>query len=184
MKRAADDIAALAKELGCKSVILGGHDWGGSIAWRTQEWHPDLISHLVVICTPYAAPAKKFVSLEEIVKKLPNFKYQILLAGPEIEGAFKTREQVKTYLNAVFGGKGKNGEKGFSPEGPIWENLGKIERTRLLSEKELEYYTDQYVIHGLHGPCKCLQSFPNEPLLMPLVNWYRTREVNFEEEKS
>jgi len=26
-KRAADDIAALAKEIGASKIILGGHDW-------------------------------------------------------------------------------------------------------------------------------------------------------------
>lgn len=31
-KRAADDIAALAEQLGLSNIILGSHDWGGAIA--------------------------------------------------------------------------------------------------------------------------------------------------------
>jgi hypothetical protein len=34
MKRAADDIAELAKKLDAKSIVLGGHDWCIFSPWK------------------------------------------------------------------------------------------------------------------------------------------------------
>jgi pimeloyl-ACP methyl ester carboxylesterase len=33
-KRASDDFALLAKQLGATKLIIGGHDWGGMVVWR------------------------------------------------------------------------------------------------------------------------------------------------------
>ncbi|EQB53075.1 hypothetical protein CGLO_07246 [Colletotrichum gloeosporioides Cg-14] len=48
-KRAADDVAALAKHLGLSRIVLGGHDWGGAVAYRAALWHPELISAFFVL---------------------------------------------------------------------------------------------------------------------------------------
>lgn len=45
MKRASDDIAELARQLGVDRIIIGGHDWGGFVVYRCALWHPELISH-------------------------------------------------------------------------------------------------------------------------------------------
>ena len=37
-ERAAHDIAELAKIVGAKQIVLGGHDWGGMIVYRTAQW--------------------------------------------------------------------------------------------------------------------------------------------------
>jgi len=44
---------------------------------------------------------------------------------------------------------------------------GAIGMTPLLDEEELAYYTSVFLRHGLGGPC----------------NWYRTRELNFRDDK-
>ncbi|MCJ1385733.1 hypothetical protein MMC17_008856 [Xylographa soralifera] len=167
-KRAADDIKELAKQLGVSRIILGGHDWGGAIVYRVALWYPELISHLFSICTPYIAPTKHFVSLEDAVKTvLPQFGYQIHLASGEVEKAIVSKEQIRQFLNARYGGQGPNGEVLFSPEkGVIFENLSEIGPSPLLTGREIDYYVNEYTNHGLHGT----------------LNWYRTRELNFQEE--
>lgn len=45
-KRAADDIKELARQLGCETIILGGHDWVSLAPLRPQSKIPSSLSHL------------------------------------------------------------------------------------------------------------------------------------------
>ncbi|OHE97212.1 epoxide hydrolase, partial [Colletotrichum orchidophilum] len=57
-KRAADDIATFASQLGLSRSILGGHDFGGVVVHRTWTsiWHPDLFAAFYMLNAPSAAP--------------------------------------------------------------------------------------------------------------------------------
>lgn len=44
-KRASDDFAELARQLGAPKIIIGGHDWGGAVVYRFHLWHPELVTH-------------------------------------------------------------------------------------------------------------------------------------------
>lgn len=185
IKRAADDISELAKQLGAPKIILGGHDWGGFVVYRTAQWFPELVTHVFAVCTPYTAPSKRFISLNEMVNgPLPQFGYQMQLAGPELEADVKSYGQVRNFLRALYGGKSKHGKPCFRPESGIdlagLETIGvapsldgeacssEIKSQTVTDSKlqELEYYTREYMRHGLHGP----------------LNWYRTRRINFEDD--
>jgi soluble epoxide hydrolase / lipid-phosphate phosphatase len=170
-KRAANDMAALAAHLNAPKIILLGHDWGGAVVYRIALWHPSLISAVISICTPFARPTKEYIQLEQVVKTvLPNFGYQIQLASGEVEKEVEKMgpDGIRMFLNAMYGGKGPNGEGGFVPEkGLLFENWPLLGPTRLLEPEELDYYTEAYSRHGLRGP----------------LNWYRTRELNFRDEK-
>ena len=110
---------------------------GGAIVYRVALWYPDFVTHLFSVCTPYWVPSKDFKPLEELVKtRLPNFTYQLQLASGEIEKHISSKEQIKQFLNALYGGRGPNGEVGFVPEqGVLLQNLPKLNPNRLLSEK-------------------------------------------------
>jgi len=110
---------------------------GGAIVYRVALWYPALVTHLFSVCTPYWAPSKDFKPLEELVKtRLPNFAYQLQLASGEIEKQVSSKEQIKQFLNGLYGGRGPNGEVGFIPEqGVLLQNLLVLNHTRLLSEK-------------------------------------------------
>ena len=167
-KRVSDDIAELASQLGCSNIVLGGHDWGGAVVYRVALWHPNLITGLFSVCTPFWTPSAQHTPLEKLVKTvLPNFAYQLHLASGEVEKHVKTREQIKQFLNAMYGGRGASGEVGFDVRsGLLFENLPRIEQSPLMTKDMLEFYADQYERNGVHGG----------------LNWYRTRDVNFEEE--
>ena len=137
-KRAADDIKALAEQLGCSRIILGGHDWGGAIVYRVALWYPDLITHLFSICTPYLPPRKDpFIPLETMVEKyLPQFRYQIHLASGEVEKVVNSNEKMHQFFKALFGSQGPNGERGFDVyKGLLPENLPKLGPCPLLKPK-------------------------------------------------
>ena len=104
--------------------------------YRVALWHPELISHLFSVCTPFVPPAKEYFSLEATVKyKLPQFAYQIQLASGEVEKVISSKEQIRLFLNAMYGGRGSNGEIGFAPtRGIIFENLPKLGSASLLSQ--------------------------------------------------
>ncbi|MCJ1417469.1 hypothetical protein MMC32_003813 [Xylographa parallela] len=105
------------------------------------------------------APTKHFVSLEDAVRTvLPQFGYQIHLASGEVEKVIVSKEQIRQFLNALYGGHGPNGEILFSPEkGIIFENLPKIGPSPLLTEREMDYYVDEYTNHGLHSTLNWLE---------------------------
>ncbi|MCJ1395535.1 hypothetical protein MMC18_008421 [Xylographa bjoerkii] len=114
------------------------------------------------------APTKRFLSLEDTVRTvLPQFGYQIHLGSGEVEKAIVSKEQIRQFLSALYGGQGPNGEIAFNPEkGITFEYLLKMGPSPLLTETEMDYYVDEYANHGMHGT----------------LNWYRTRELNYREE--
>ena len=163
-KRAADDVASLAKQLGLSSIILGGHDWGGAVVYRVAMHYPALISAVFSVCTPFSAPRSTYVP----ATVMPNFTYQLQFGGPDLEKELVGEEKIKQFLNAMYGGRAPEGELAFDvSHGVYLENLPKLRHTALLSTSELDHYAQQYAIHGMHGP----------------FNWYRTGELNFEDEK-
>ncbi|KHN99461.1 epoxide hydrolase [Metarhizium album ARSEF 1941] len=153
-------------------IILGGHDWGGALVWRTVLWHPELVKAVFSVCTPFAPPNPVWIPLEDHIAagRLTNFKYQLQLAGPHVERELGSEEKVRHFLNAMFGGRGKDGKTGFSTsEGVLLDDLAALGPSPLVSEEELDHYACRYM----------LQSAP--PMRGPL-NWYRTRRINYEEE--
>ncbi|KAI9641510.1 hypothetical protein NHQ30_010319 [Ciborinia camelliae] len=163
-KTAADDVAALAKVIGVTSIILGGHDWGGAIVYRIALHYPQLIRAVFSVCTPFFPPQKTYVPMTV----RPNFKYQLQLQGPDVEREIVGKEKLRMMLNALYGGRTPERELGFSvAEGVLFANLASLGPSPLLSGAELDFYAEQYAIHGIRGP----------------LNWYRTGELNFEDEK-
>jgi len=149
------------------------------VVWRCAAWHPNLISHLFAICTPYAAPSKQYISTEQMVNgPIPQFGYQLQLASGEVEPRINTEAGIRQFLNGMYGGRGPKGEVMFSPRtGVIFENLSKVGKSPLMSDRvrismfpkvpwscsslcadtenqEMNWYVQEYSRNGLHGPCK------------------------------
>lgn len=165
---------------------LTGEPRGGAIVYRIALWYPDRVTHVFAICTPYTPPSKDYVPMETIVKsgRLPNFGYQLHLASGEVEERIKSREQIKMFLNCLFGGIGTNGERGFYvQEGLRFDELPILKPTKLIDEATLEYYADRYKTHGMHGTCEQFNSFFRRLCADGFqVNWYRNREQNYKDE--
>lgn len=120
------------------------------MAYRLALWYPQLVTHLISVCTPYSKPSQHFVTLEEYIK-VTNFGYQLKLAGGQIDG-ITSKQQIKQFLNAAYGGQGQDGTPGFSIQhGLNFENLSHLQPTKLVSDAVLDYYADQYSRNGLRG---------------------------------
>ena len=136
LKRASSDLKALANLHGAEHIVLGGHDWGGAVVYRTCLWYPDFVTHLFSVCTPFWAPSKDpYVDLETRTNTvLPNFKYQLQLASGEVEKHVNDRKTIKQFLNGMYGGRGPKGEVVFTTEkGVLFENLAAIGQSPLVS---------------------------------------------------
>ena len=110
---------------------------GGAVVYRIALWYPTLVTHLFSVCTPYWPPSKQYISLEDLVKTvLPNFGYQLQLGSGVVEKAISTKEEIRQFLNSLYGGRGAQGEVGFDVvQGANFENLPKLDPTPLLSPK-------------------------------------------------
>ncbi|POS80480.1 hypothetical protein DHEL01_v201118 [Diaporthe helianthi] len=176
LKNIADDMAELVAHVtagdgdadGDGRIILGGHDWGGMAAWRLANWHPSLIRGVFSVCTPYMPPRPEYADLDTVVRMLPNFRYQVQLAGPDVEREVGSDpDKIRGLLTGIYGARGPAKEHVFTTDkGVIFENLDKMGESPLLSGDEVDFYVEQYARNGMRGP----------------LNWYRTRRVNYEEE--
>jgi len=71
------------------------------------------------------------MSLEDFVEALPHFGYQLQLASGEVENKLTTKDDMRSFLNALFGGSGD----AFDVKSGIkFENLTTLKKTKLLSE--------------------------------------------------
>jgi pimeloyl-ACP methyl ester carboxylesterase len=174
LKSVSADIAELAREfVGEKGqIVLGGHDWGGALIWRLAYYYPELIKAVFSVCTPLHPLNTKVVHLENIIAAggLPNFKYQLQLKGPDVQARIQGKDMLRKFFLSIFGARGPNREAGFtSTDGVVFDNLDKLRGPCLLSAKELDYYVDQY-------------SLQEAPEMRGPLNWYRTRELNSQDD--
>ena len=173
LKSVSDDIRELARQIvGEGQIILGGHDWGGAVVWRTAMWYPELIKAVFSVCTPFFPVQPDWYSLEDIIAsgRLHNFKYQLVLAGPDVEARLQGPEGIRQLLTALYGGTTPEGKPGFSTDqGPLFDNLPKLGPSPLVSSEEMDYYVEEYMRQ-------------DAPQLRGPLNWYRTRKLNWEQE--
>ncbi|CAP96848.1 Pc21g19510 [Penicillium rubens Wisconsin 54-1255] len=184
-KSCAADIKSLATHLGETQIILGGHDWGAALAYRIALWHPELVSHLFTVCVPYARPMAQNISIEDLVRSVtPHFAYQLQFKSGEVEKVIRSKDEVRQFLLALYGGRTEAGEFGFDAnKGVLLDKIGQLKPSRLLSEEELEFYTNEFTRSGIHGPRMVSSGLlVGFLLIISLVNWYRTRDVNYEDE--
>jgi soluble epoxide hydrolase/lipid-phosphate phosphatase len=73
------------------------------VIWRTVLWHPDLVTNAFSVATPYQPPSAKYTSLEELVKAQPQFFYQLPIAAGDLERMTKTKPEIRTFLNGLYG---------------------------------------------------------------------------------
>ncbi|KAH7191487.1 Alpha/Beta hydrolase protein [Fusarium oxysporum] len=137
LRSIAEDIRDLANlVVKDKKIILGGHDWGGAVVWRTALWFPDLVQGIFSVGTPFIPPSRIYRSLDDITDET----------------------KIRQFLNAMFGAKSPENEVGFhAAEGILFHNLPKLNQSQLLSNVEMDYYVSRCSLQGqakLEGPLR------------------------------
>lgn len=93
------------------------------IVYRTAQWCPEVVTHVFSVCTPFAPTSDKFISTADIVRgPYPQFGYQLQLAGPDVQAGIQTRDDIRHFLNGMYGGRTEDQQVLFNPETGI--NLG------------------------------------------------------------
>lgn len=121
-KTHADAIAGIAKAIGVPKIILGGHDWGGIVVYRTAQWYPELVTHVFSVATPYWGPTEQYVPTEVLVSgPAPQFGYQLQLGSGDqkIERVVQGEERIRKFLTGVYGGRPKSGKTFLTPENGV-----------------------------------------------------------------
>jgi pimeloyl-ACP methyl ester carboxylesterase len=89
LDRLADDVAALVRATGAARAHIGGHDWGGMVAWQFVESYPALTDRLLIFNAPHPAiyrralrrPPQMFKSWYLLPFLVPGLAEWGLLAG-------------------------------------------------------------------------------------------------------
>lgn len=98
------------------------------------------------VCTPYGPPAEGagYPGLEALVERVPNFRYQLQLAGRELEATVTREGLVGKYVGALFGARPEGEEGGVMTTEGV--DLGRLRGVkgggRLVSGEEWGVYEE------------------------------------------
>ncbi|EFE42793.1 epoxide hydrolase, putative [Trichophyton verrucosum HKI 0517] len=149
---------------------------GGAIVYRIALYEPDFVTHVFSVCTPYWPPSKQYLSLEQIIAKIPFFGYQAQLANGGLEDIIQSKEEIRQFLNAMYGGRTADGKPAISMEkGVLLEKLPGVQQTPLLSDE---------VSIPLHPPQKDELEFLNRSLDIPVLYILATNDTALRPELS
>ncbi|KAK4123418.1 alpha/beta-hydrolase [Parathielavia appendiculata] len=176
-KAVVDDLVALVEhvqrgtEQEGQKIVLGGHDWGGAVVWRFALWRPEVLRCVFSVCTPFWPVSEVYVSKEELVKRLPNFGYQLQFEKTEVDEAVVGRDKIRAFLSVMYGARRDDGQAVVDTTKGVRLDLlevNKIGESPLVSREEMDYYVDEYVKNGMRGP----------------LSWYKTTKINYDEERT
>lgn len=73
----ARDIADIVDQLGYKSCVLVGHDWGAIVAWGVSILYPQIVDKLIILNVPHQLAYRTALSIKQIRRSWYIFFYQI-----------------------------------------------------------------------------------------------------------
>lgn len=84
----------------------------------------------------------KNISIEDLVRNVtPHFAYQLQLKSGEVEKAIQSKDEIRQFLLALYGGRTEAGEFGFDAhKGLLFDKIGHLKPSRLLSEEVCRVY--------------------------------------------
>jgi len=168
LQQLAADVAAVAKALDPKPVILFGHDWGAPITYSTALLYPDAVRGVAGLSVPFTPWSEN--SLVAIIKSIykDRFFYMNYFQNPEAP-----ERELETDIGAAL----RKIYYAFSGDSPAddWLKPKALDDGLLdhlvdprpfpdwLSERDLQVYIDAFESGGFKGP----------------INRYRALEMDF-----
>ncbi|KAG8682246.1 hypothetical protein FRC08_015081 [Ceratobasidium sp. 394] len=111
------DLAALLGLLGIQHVILVGHDWGAETVWRFCLWYPHRVRAVIALSVPFYPPAPKYVPIDEMIRRVPNFGYQKYLGDPK--SAAEIDQNIPTFIDCIYRSPRTGREVSFVKQGQL-----------------------------------------------------------------
>ncbi|CAE6381731.1 unnamed protein product [Rhizoctonia solani] len=175
MKRQSDDLEELVRRAGVpegEKIIVIAHDWGAAVANRLIQFKPELVKGAANFCIPFAPPSPQYIPMEKYIELLPNFQYQAFFASPESTEIIDAN--VDRFMRLIY----TSARQGAAGDVPSFEKTGVIEAwlkdetktvmPELLSKEELDTMVSEIKAGVGFGA---------------MLNYYRTRKINYELEK-
>eukprot|EP00419_Tripos_fusus_P061822 CAMPEP_0172927022 /NCGR_PEP_ID=MMETSP1075-20121228/216711_1 /TAXON_ID=2916 /ORGANISM="Ceratium fusus, Strain PA161109" /LENGTH=329 /DNA_ID=CAMNT_0013788203 /DNA_START=35 /DNA_END=1024 /DNA_ORIENTATION=- len=171
------DMLSLMDVLGIQRVVLLGHDWGGTLIWNFVQQYPFRVSAIAAVCTPFFPTNPKDNPWVKMRANPGRFDYQLWFNTAEAQDELE-RDPRHTTLCAIRGTGERDSHAMLQHSDPElvarpptekggWlvglPAPGKLERSEILSEADLNYYTAQFARSGYFGP----------------LSWYRNVERNW-----
>lgn len=160
------DLAALLDAFGIERAVFAGHDWGGFVTWAMPAMFPERVAGLIGVNTPYVPfPTtgllrKAFTEDERLYIlwfQQPGVAEAVLDRNPRLVFEKLMCRAAPPRGDMVQAGRAGGDANPFrrldtmKPAGPA-----------LLSEVEIDVYTQGYARNGFRGP----------------INWYRNVDRN------
>ncbi|KAF8580579.1 alpha/beta-hydrolase [Ramaria rubella] len=162
------DLAALLDLISVPKAVVLGHDWGSATAWRFALWHPDRIRALVTFSIPFAPPRQDYLSLEQVVERMPIYDYQLYFNDPS--STKEIEDNLSTFITILHSRPRGLGKRLGQVRSLILDKSSEFGFDTILNEQacrfERNYYLNNYQAGGMNGP----------------LNYYRTTKYRFEEE--
>ncbi|HEX8828755.1 MAG TPA: alpha/beta hydrolase [Xanthobacteraceae bacterium] len=159
MTHVVGDIVGLMKELGSKSAVLVGQDWGSPVVYNAALMRPDLIRGVIMMCSPPTprGSIRPTDGMKRVYGDL-NF-YQSYVRKPEATA--EIMRDVRRFLLGVF-----YSTSGYCPEEKQWRSVWKATEPFSetytvpdtlpphLSQQALDYYVGEYTRTGIESANK------------------------------
>lgn len=152
----------LLDHLQIPTITVLGHDWGGGVAWRFAQFYPDRVLNVGNFCTPYFPPGRQYVSLEQLVERLPSLTYQLTFRTPEAEK--EINENIEAFYSRVFRTATESEDPWIGPDtGTVVAGRPLVKKSDLVPQKVFDHYVALLKKTGIHGG----------------MNWYRQNMNNY-----
>lgn len=174
LKKMSTDIVEVLDQIAPgEKIILGGHDWGAGLAYSFATWYPGYLKGFFSIDVPYTqpwlGPSLEWIDLLDLVQDgtYPTLAYQLQWRDPAVNRNFSTKAQIRSVLNAGWGGLTPDGRGAFSiSEGWQYDLIPLLGNQTQMSPADFEIYVEKINQKGMGNA----------------FNWYRTRRMNWEDE--
>jgi hypothetical protein len=113
-----------------------------------------LVTHLFSIAVPYIPPTAQFLPADLISLAVPTLAYQKQLSSGIVEEKIKTKDEIRNFINTMYGGTTPDGQPGFSLyKGLLFDRVSSVRQSPLLStEVTTNMYIGVTVANILSGP--------------------------------
>lgn len=110
---------------------------GAALSYAICHHQRSLVSHIITVCVPYAAPHKSYIPLEKLVSDFaPSLGYQLQFRSGEVEKVVRAKEDVQQFLRCLYGAKTTKGDFAWDiSRGVALEKLGQVQEAPLLKGK-------------------------------------------------